>query len=101
MKRIAMYGWALAALLLPVAAQATLITNLDDEPHVLLINDGGELTKIMLEPNASIRRLSPRLLVQVEGTDGFVDIRDHDEYTIRHGGRLSLQKVGNIRKAVR
>ena len=83
------------------AANATLITNLDSVPHTLLIDDHGAQSKVTIPPNGHIRRLSNRMLVEVDGVRGQVDIRDGDEYVIWKGGQLSIQKVGRIRRSVR
>lgn len=71
-----------------------MITNLDKVPQTLLIDNYGQLERVTILPNRHIRRFSNVLRVQVEFSGQRAEIRDHDEYVIWPGGRLSIQRNG-------
>ena len=81
----------LALLLIALPAHAIKVMNLDVVSHVLIVNNGGEITQITLEPNRSYTTFGPMVDLRVKGGKAAIRADVFSDYAIWKGGKLFLQ----------
>lgn len=81
----------LALFLLALPAHAISIVNLDKEPHVVIVNNGGEEIRVELQPNQIYRTFGPMVDIGVQGIGNMRRAETFADYAIWGGGRLVLQ----------
>jgi ABC-type thiamine transport system ATPase subunit len=88
----------IAGLLAATPAQAISITNLDDEPHTLLMEEpGGARRSYVLQENEVYNSLQAKGEVWLQTRPGNrMTIRQHDRLVIWPSGTLQLQKRRNL-----
>lgn len=75
MKKIFPVLFPLFAFLLPLHAQSASIRNMDDNAHTLLVRDGSEAYRVVLDPKGYIESLCSGCTIEVLGYS-ILDIED-------------------------
>lgn len=79
-------------LALPAHA-AVKIVNLDDVPHVVVINNAGERSEVKLQPNRSYVTYGPMVDIGMKGQKKLIRAHIYGEYAIWKDGKLVLQMI--------
>ena len=85
-----------AFLLVALPAHAIRVMNLDKVPQTLLVNNGGELKEIPLEPNAFYNTYGPMVKIGVKGKKRLLRADPFSDYVIWPGGKLILQRRHDV-----
>lgn len=72
---------------------AVSVVNLDSVTHVLIVNNGGEVTKVTLEPHQVYRTYGPMVDLQIKGSTRVIRANVFGEYAIWGDGKLVLQRI--------
>jgi hypothetical protein len=75
------------------AHAAVKIVNLDDVPHVIIIDNAGERSEVRLEPNRSYVTYGPMVDIDVKGQKKLIRAHVYGEYAIWNDGKLVLQII--------
>lgn len=97
---INMHYIALLLLLIALPAHAAVkIVNLDEVPHVIIVNNAGEESQITLDPNRSYVTYGPMVDINVKGKKRIIRAHIYGEYVIWKGGKLVLQRIREPRNS--
>lgn len=84
----------LSLLLFALPAHAAVkIVNLDDVPHVVIINNAGERSEVKLEPNRFYITYGPMVDIGIRGEKKLIRAHIYGEYAIWKDGKLVLQMI--------
>lgn len=81
------------------AHAAVKIMNLDEVPHVIIVNNAGEQSQIILDPNRSYVTYGPMVDINVKGKKRIIRAHIYGEYVIWKGGKLVLQRIREPRNS--
>lgn len=81
------------------ASAAVKVMNLDDIPHTIIVNNGGERSEILLSPNQSYVTYGPMVDINVKGKKRVIRAHVFGEYAIWGDGRLVLQMIREPRNS--
>jgi S-adenosylmethionine synthetase len=81
------------------AHAAVKIVNLDDVPHIVVINNAGERSEVRLEPNRSYVTYGPMVDIGIRGEKKLIRAHIYGEYVIWKGGKLVLQRIREPRNS--
>ena len=81
----------LALLLFALPAHAIKVVNLDEVPHTLFVNNGGEISEITIQPGSFYNTYGPTVSFAKSRNGSFQHADYYADYAIWPGGKLVLQ----------